>query len=47
MADSHGREVNRRLFPSFLAASPLAAYGASSGFAQGVSAPAKLPDPIA
>ena len=46
MAQEHERELNRRKFLSFLAASPIAAYGAADGFAQGVSAPPKLPDPI-
>ncbi len=42
----YDREFNRRRFLSFLAASPLAAHGATSGFAQGLSAPPKLPDPM-
>lgn len=46
MMNQHDRELNRRKFLSFLAASPLAAYGASSGFAQGLTAPPKLPDPM-
>ena len=43
---SFDRESNRRKFLQFLAASPLAAYGAADGFAQGVSAPPKLADPV-
>ena len=49
MTDNSGqfdREFNRRRFLSFLAASPLAAHGATSVFAQGLSAPPKLPDPM-
>ena len=47
MTDEREREFNRRRFLSFLAASPLAAHGATEGFAQGVTAQPKLPDPIA
>ncbi len=46
MSQQYDREFNRRKFLSFLAASPMATYGATSGFAQGLTAAPKLPDPM-
>src|SRR5262245_56221732 len=44
MPHQYDRKFNRRKFLSYLAASPLAACGATSGFAQGLVSPAKLAD---
>lgn len=46
MSKTFDQGYNRRKFLQYLAASPMAAYGAAEGFAQGLAVPPKLPDPV-